>query len=199
MDWLDRGILRTVATLLTPRRPRPPNPSAASSAESRNCSARDTAPVSRSRSDGTTSISDGRVTFAATIVRMSGEGIRRQDQPKSEACRRRLALPAFLLDALTARRVGAYSEWVFPAAVGTLRWPENVRQQWAKALDGSGVEWITPRDCRKAVATVPGVEAAQHQLGHADTAVTSKHYVEKPLERPDVAAMLDVFAAQNSE
>lgn len=144
-------------------------------------------------------LAGGRITFAATVVRVAGEGLVRQDAPKSEASRRRLALPGFVLDALTARRVGAHTEWVFPSAVGTLRWPENVRQQWAKAVDGTTVDWVTPRDCRKAVATVLGVDAAQQQLGHADAAVTSKHYVEKPLERPDVASRLDVFAVKNSE
>ena len=136
----------------------------------------------------------GWVTIAATVTRAEGEGLVRQEQPKSDASRRRLALPRFLLDALTSRRVHAYNEWVFPSAVGTLRWPENVRSQWNSALKGTDVAWMTPKDCRKAVATALGVEAAQLQLGHSDSAVTSRHYIERPLERPDVAARLEAFA-----
>lgn len=136
----------------------------------------------------------GTVTITGTVARVPGEGLIRQDHPKSETSRRRLHLPRFALDTLTARRVQAYGPWVFPSAVGTLRWPESVRVQWRAALKGSSVAWMTPKDCRKAVATLLGVQAAQQQLGHADAAVTSRHYVERPLERPDVAQRLDVFA-----
>jgi len=99
----------------------------------------------------------------------------------------------------TLRRVGAYCDWVFPSAVGALRWPENVRQLWAKALAETNVARMTPKACRRAVATVLGVEDAQLQLGHADLAVASRHYVERPLERPDMAARLEVLAGQNGE
>lgn len=140
----------------------------------------------------------GWITITATVVRIAGKGLERQEQPKSEESRRRLALPRFVLDALTSRRVQAYNEWVFPSAVGTLRWPENVRAQWKTALKDTSVSWVTPKDCRKAVATVLGVEDAQLQLGHAPgSTVTDRHYVEKPLERPNVAARLEVFAAEN--
>ena len=141
----------------------------------------------------------GWVTITATVARVAGVGLIRQEHPKSETSRRRLALPCFVLDALTARSVGAYAEWVFPSAVGTLRWPENVRLQWRAALEGTSVAWMTPKDCRKSVATLLGVEDAKEQLGHADSAVTSRHYVEKSLERPNVAAQLEVFAFQNRD
>lgn len=142
----------------------------------------------------------GWVTIEATVVRVPGKGLLRQEAPKSESSRRKLALPPFVLDALVRRRVNAYSALVFPSAVGTLRWPENVRQQWNTALRGTAVEWMTPKDCRKAVATVLGVDDAREQLGHSkDSTVTSRHYVEKPLERPDQAARLEIFASKNSE
>lgn len=142
----------------------------------------------------------GRVTIEATVVRIPEVGLVRQEVPKSESSRRKLALPPFVLDMLVRRRVDAYGAWVFPSAVGTLRWPENVRQQWRTALRGTSVDWMTPKDCRKAVATILGVEDARVQLGHSpDSSVTSRHYVEKPLERPDQAARLEVFATENSE
>ena len=74
-----------------------------------------------------------------------------------------------------------------------------MRTEWAKALKGTSVAWMTAKSCRKAVAKVLGVEDAQLQLSHADPAVTSRHYVERPLERPDMAARLDVFASENGE
>ncbi|WP_460795986.1 site-specific integrase [Microbacterium sp. GXF0217] len=137
----------------------------------------------------------GWVSITATVARIEGEGLIRQEHPKSDASNRRLALPRFVLDALTSRRVHAYCEWVFPSAVGGLRWPETVRTHWNGALKGTAVSWMTPKDCRKAVATLLGIEDAQHQLGHADAGVTSRHYVEKPLERPDMAAKLEAFAS----
>jgi hypothetical protein len=39
-----------------------------------------------------------------------------------------------------------------------------------------------------------GVEAAADQLGHAGTAITSKHYVEKTHQGPDLRAILQKFA-----
>nr|WP_172582523.1 site-specific integrase [Subtercola boreus] len=148
------------------------------------------------------SIDDGRVTISATVTRIPGRGLERQEHPKTESSNRTLALPSFARDVLVRRRVAAYSEWVFPSANGTLRWPENVRTQWASALKGSTVAWITTKSCRKAVATLlkatDGLDAAKEQLGHSDVGVTSRHYVEQVLERPNRAAVLDAFA-QSSE
>lgn len=136
----------------------------------------------------------GRVMIEATVIVENGVGAVRQDAPKSDASRRQLALPGFVRDVLVRRRVDAYCEWVFPSSTGTVRRPETVQDHWRSALDGTELAWMTPKDCRKAVATVLGVADAQLQLGHADPAITSKHYVERPLERPDMAARLDVFA-----
>lgn len=137
----------------------------------------------------------GWVTIDATVARIEGKGLERQEHPKSVASRRRLALPKFVLDELIARRVHAYCKWVFPSATGGLRWPETVRTHWNAALKGTDVSWMTPKDCRKAVATLLGIEDAQLQLGHAPgSSVTGRHYVEKPLERPDMAAKLEAFA-----
>ncbi len=43
------------------------------------------------------------------------------------------------------------------------------------------------------------MEAARDQLGHADTAITAKHYVECAHKGPAAAAVLDAFFAENSE
>jgi integrase len=147
-------------------------------------------------------LANGVVTIAATVTRVRGEGITRQAFPKSETSNRTLYLPSFAIDTLTRRRVASFCDWVFPSAMGSLRWPENVRHQWTEAIAGTSVEWMTTKDCRKAVGTLLGheldSEAAKDQLGHSDTAVTDKHYVERNLMRPDRAALLDRFA-QNPE
>ncbi|MGG7507978.1 tyrosine-type recombinase/integrase [Plantibacter sp. YIM 135249] len=140
----------------------------------------------------------GKLTIAATVVRAPGKGLIRQDKPKSRSSLRRLTLPRFVVDMLIRRRVNAYCEWVFPSANGTLRWPENVRQQWMTVVTGTPVEWITPGKCRKAAATLiaseRGLAAASQQLGHEGTLVTEKRYVTKPTDRPDMSDVLERFA-----
>jgi integrase len=147
-------------------------------------------------------LTHGTVTITATVTRARGVGISRQEIPKSDASNRTLSMPQFALDMLVRRRVTSYCAWVFASAKGTLRWPENVRHQWVEAVAGKPMDWMTSKSCRKAVATLLNdavdMEAAKDQLGHGDTAVTSRHYVEKHLARPDRASLLDVFA-QNSE
>lgn len=139
----------------------------------------------------------GTVSITATVVGVSGEGLRRQPNPKSERSRRRLALPRYAVDMLTRRRVAAYSEHVFPSANGSYRWPENVRVAWAAALKGTDVAWMTTKSCRKAVATmieaVEGIEAAKDQLGHKSSQVTSKHYVPERIDRPDRSKSLQTL------
>ncbi len=118
-----------------------------------------------------------------------------QEHPKSEASARGLLLPPFAVETLMRRRVDSISELVFPSAAGTPRWPSNVRRQWRDALKGSPYEGITPRDFRKAVATLLrdnyGIEAAQLQLGHSSDAVTRKHYVPVVNQGPDATAALE--------
>ena len=70
-----------------------------------------------------------------------------------------------------------------------------MRRQWREALKSSAYEGITPRDFRKAVATLlrdaHGIEAAQQQLGHSSDAITRKHYVPVVSEGPDATAILE--------
>ncbi|WP_167131964.1 tyrosine-type recombinase/integrase [Paramicrobacterium chengjingii] len=143
-----------------------------------------------------------KVSITGTVVYEKGKGVYRQEIPKSDESNRVLTLPTFAVDMLTRRRVDSYCDWVFPSATGKLRYPENVRQQWGVAVKGSTVEWMTTKSCRKAVATVirnsEGLKAASEQLGHAGEGVTSKHYVERNLERRDMSQHLDVFV-ENSE
>ena len=147
-------------------------------------------------------LADRTVKITATVGRTRGEGLFRQEIPKTDASNRILTMPQFAIDMLVRRRVSSNCEWVFPSAAGTLRWPENVRTQWVAAVKGTPVEWMTTRSCRKAVATLieatDGAEGASDQLGHAGTAVTKKHYLARDITRQDRSSRLDAFA-ENSE
>lgn len=121
----------------------------------------------------------------------------RQEHPKSDAGRRGLKLPRTVVDMLTARRVAAIDEMVFPSSTGTYRWPANTRRSWRQALDGSSYRGKTPRDFRKAVAThldrQVGIQAAQKQLGHGSEDITTKFYVERQEEVADFAEVIETL------
>jgi integrase len=121
-----------------------------------------------------------------------------QEHPKSESSNRRLKLPLFAMDLLTRRRIDAYSELVFPSSTGTPRWPENIRTQWANAVRGTDLEWMTTRSCRKGVAAyleaAVDIEAAKEQLGHSSSRITAKFYVPAKIDRLDNSGHLDQLA-----
>lgn len=126
-----------------------------------------------------------------------------QDHPKTDSSRRVLQVPQYVADVLTRRRIASYCEWVFPSAVGTLRWPHNLRRNWREALAGTPYADVTPRSLRKAVATrirdELGEAAAGAQLGHeAGSSVTRKHYTVPLAMAPDATSALDAFG-ENSE
>jgi integrase len=126
-----------------------------------------------------------------------------QEHPKTDSSRRVLKLPQYVADVLTRRRIHSYCEWVFPSAVGTLRWPHNLRRNWREALAGTPYAEVSPRSLRKAVATrirdELGIEVAGEQLGHASgSTVTRKHYTQRLAVGPDATSALDAFG-ENSE
>ncbi|WP_382307368.1 tyrosine-type recombinase/integrase [Herbiconiux sp. UC225_62] len=137
----------------------------------------------------------GVVRVSATLV--DDDGLRRQDHPKSEAGNRGLKLPPTVLHMLTGRRVAAEYPMVFPSATGTYRWPNNTRRQWRQALLGSAYEGKTPRDYRKAVATLlareVGIEAARDQLGHGSEDITVQFYVEVQEQVADFAGVIETL------
>lgn len=141
------------------------------------------------------------VTISGTVVRVAGQGLTVQDHPKSAAGRRRLKIPAFLVEVLLRRQVEQLEPTafnvVFPSAVGTLRDPTNFRDQWRRARDELGMPWVVPHTFRKSVATVlataDDAKVAAGQLGHAGTAVTERHYVARTHEGPDAREHLEAF------
>lgn len=145
------------------------------------------------------------VTIAGTVVRLDGTkaaggGLIRQEVPKTADGHRRIAVPAFVVEVLMHRRVEASASaegFVFSTSRGTPLDPHNVRTK-LRAARGEAFEWVTPHVLRKTVATLvereAGVRDSSLLLGHADTGVTSRHYVERLHEAPDVTAILDRLA-----
>lgn len=132
------------------------------------------------------------VTIRATLTHVEGKGLQRTT-PKTRSSYRTLVLPPFIRGMLAKRYENAHVEWVFPSSAGKARWPENLRTQWREAVKDSPVEWVTPHDLRKTVATMLGPDAAKEQLGHSSLAVTDKHYIDKPLLRPDQTQVLETL------
>lgn len=134
-----------------------------------------------------------------TVVRGPKGGPSRiiQDYTKSEAGMREIPLPKFTVDMLLRRRISAYTEYVFPSSVGTLRAPGNFLVQWHDALRGSRFEGAVPKSFRSTVATWTAnhhdLEAAQGLLGHAQKATTEKSYRKRLHRAPDVTDTLEAF------
>lgn len=140
------------------------------------------------------------LTVAGTVTQVKGQGLIRQPMPKTDAGRRTVLLPRFVVAVLLDRQVnvpeGDESGLVFPSSALTLRSPHNLRRQLRDAR-GEGFEWVTPHTLRKSSATAIarhlGPEASAAQLGHASTTVTSQHYIENSHIAPDNRAALEGF------
>ncbi|MBD1541045.1 site-specific integrase [Arthrobacter sp. IA7] len=141
------------------------------------------------------------LTVTGTVIYVPGEGMTIQEHPKSTNSRQRYYLPAFAVEMLLRRQVQQVmaNPWdvVFPSATGTLRDPGNFRKQWRSARDDIGFQWVTPHTFRKSVGTLlaksEGMASASAQLGHSSEQITSRHYVQKTHEAPDMTALLQAF------
>jgi integrase len=139
------------------------------------------------------------VEIRGTVVR--GEDGKRVVQPRLKGGRgRRLKLPPFAVEMLLRRRVHSLSDRVFPSSTGTLRIPDNFREQWHLALKDTRFRGAVPKDFRSTVATLIRDEStldnAQGQLGHKSRSITEKHYAKNSMEGPDVTAVLQQFAGK---
>jgi integrase len=137
-------------------------------------------------------------TMSGTLVYIKGEGLIRQDHPKTDAGWRTVILPGFAVETLSrthAAQGANKADVVFPSAAGTLRSPANFRRQWRAARRDTGFGWVTPHTLRKTVATLVDRERttadAAAQLGHSSPNVTRTHYVQKAHEAPDLTDVLD--------
>jgi integrase len=135
------------------------------------------------------------LTIRSTLITGLDGKLKLQDHPKTSRSNRTLKIPRSAATLLIKRRVNSHNEIVFPSSVGTFRWSHNVRRIWREALAGTMYSGWTPRDFRKAVATLlrneMGVEAARDQLGHRDESVTLGHYIEQTHQGPDATLTLE--------
>ncbi|WP_290289091.1 site-specific integrase [Corynebacterium hansenii] len=128
---------------------------------------------------------------------------------KTENAPRCVQLPAFAVAALKAQRrsLGAAADlhpyvWQTgngtPISVSSLnRWFRAVRDHWAEQNPNKEdpLPNVTGRAFRKTVATIIADEVGEYeasrQLGHGDTAVTRRHYIQAPPLGPDVSQVLE--------
>jgi integrase len=126
------------------------------------------------------------VAVTGTVVQRKGEGAVRQDRPKSEASIRWIPVPEFAAVVLR-RRIGGVDDTrtVFANRRGGPLSPYNVRRTFREFLVEAGLadSGISLRWYRRTGATViargMGSDAAAAFLGHASTAITEGHYIER--------------------
>ncbi|SBS77824.1 putative phage integrase [uncultured Mycobacterium sp.] len=144
------------------------------------------------------------VTVNGTVVdsgRVTGKPLHRQDERKGGAPAHTVTLPAFGVKVLTELYgVTGPDGTVLKNRDGGLVSLSNIRSSLREALaDHEHLKWVTPHSFRRTTGTVVrdglGVEAAQHQLGHAQLATTEGHYVQRVTSGPDTRAVLDKWAS----
>ena len=121
-----------------------------------------------------------------TVVQRKGAGAIRQPRPKSETSIRWIPVPEFAADVLRRRALGVDADrTIFATRSGGPLSPYNVRRTFRDFLDcaGLGDSGISLRWYRRTGATViargMGSQAAATFLGHASTAITEGHYIER--------------------
>ncbi len=147
------------------------------------------------------------VTVSGTVVdsgRVSGKPLHRQDHRKGRAPAHTVTLPAFGVQVLTELYgVTGPVGTVLKNRDGGLVSLSNIRSSLREALaPHEHLRWVTPHSFRRTTGTVVrdglGVEAAQHQLGHAQLATTEGHYVQRVTTGPDTRAVLDKWASNEN-
>ncbi|MGN8246098.1 site-specific integrase [Cellulomonas soli] len=126
-----------------------------------------------------------------TVVRRTGVADFRQDQPKTDASNRRIAVPEFAAQVIRERLAlmgpDEREVTIFHNRHGGVITLHNLRRTFREFLSGAGLAdtGITPRWYRRTGATVLarglGIEAAAAFLGHTNVAVTEGHYVAPDL------------------
>ena len=144
---------------------------------------------------------------AGKVVRVSGEGLRRVDETKSAAGRRKVPVPLFAVEMLRIRRRLSYlgeRAVIFPSTAGTLRDPNNFGKEWRNVREQLGVPEVTTHSFRKTVATLiddDGLSArigADH-LGHSKVSMTQDRYMTRGRVHTQVADLLDRTVTKSGE
>lgn|GEM_PF-718074 len=135
----------------------------------------------------------------ATVATGTTRGTVWQPITKTDASRRRLLLPVFVVDAIGRAQAlglpGGEHDLIFPNLSGGVRQPGAVRVELSRMLAGTEWTWVHTHVMRKTVATLLAreldSEAAAEQLGHADDATTKRSYIARVRATPDVRHVLD--------
>ena len=140
------------------------------------------------------------LTISGKVVRVTGRGLMRDDETKTAAGRRTIALPRFAVDVLAARRAlpyfGEHPTIMFPSTAGTWRDPNNFGRDWRRVREELGFPQVTTHSFRKSVATLlddRGLSAriGADQLGHARPSMTPDRYMARGKVHTQVAEALD--------
>lgn len=147
------------------------------------------------------------VRIVGTIERVAGT-YTYSEETKSDASRRTLRLPRFLVDVLALHlRAAPPSEWVFPApGRGHLRYDNFRRRTWAPAVKRADLEPLTFHELRHTAAALlvdGGADPLQVQkrLGHKDIRTTLGLYGHLfPNREDDLNGTLErIFARARAE
>ena len=138
------------------------------------------------------------VTIHGTLIRIKGQGIRRQPWTKSDAGFRAIVLPGFGMNVLRRRlEIQPPNELDAAMSTATGSWmsANNLRTQWRTARKEAKLDWIDFHTIRKTVATIlereVSLKDAAAQLGHASERTTEASYVKKAAKAPNNSATLE--------
>jgi integrase len=142
----------------------------------------------------------GTIYFHGTVIRVKGVGLIVQPYTKTPAGMRRIRPPSWVMAVLKRRYATATSPWVFPSTKGTLRDPDNTRDDMRAVLAGTEFEGLTPKDWRHYVATVldaMGLTARQiaDYLGHDKPSTTQDVYMDRGIVGEEASAALETRPA----
>jgi len=152
-------------------------------------------------------VSPPTIHIRGTVVVRKGKGVLRQAWPKSHTSDRIVAIPQFAAE-VVRHRLALIDDrdpehLLFFTKRGTPVTPYNARRIFRQVLDDAGLtgRGIKPHSFRKTVATLISEEAddemAAAMLGHAGTAVTREHYIErKQRADPETARILEGLAPE---
>ncbi|WP_336648296.1 site-specific integrase [Microbacterium sp. MMO-10] len=122
----------------------------------------------------------------AIAKRLKGQGVKRQEFPKSDASARVTPLPAEAVALLNRRRekVGGLSTLVFPSPLMRMRDPSNTQREIRDRREALGYPELSTHTFRKTVATIldeAGLSARDiaDYLGHANPSITQDVYMAR--------------------
>jgi integrase len=141
----------------------------------------------------------GTVAIVSNVVRIKGQGMVRQPHTKTDAGRRTIAVPRFVVAMLRRRQAEAAVnpyDAVFPSVLLKLRDPSNTLKDWREHRERLGARETTFHSFRKYVATAlddAGLSAREiaDYLGHSRPSMTQDVYMGRRSTSSRAADALD--------